>query len=136
MGITTLNAPGFQEPGAEHRSATDWGVSLQSNDDVRKLGDEIRVAAAQGPVPNALRQRAMDLSDVDRLKLWGWSIREGLKREASLFIHAALVAAVMDVFKVPMGEAGIGVAPQMSPEVQRFYDESMGEVSRAVARGR
>lgn len=131
MGIATMGAPGFQEPGTGHRSATDWGVSLQSGDDVRKLGDAIRVAASAGSVPNELRERALGLGEVDRLKLWGWCIREGLKRDAVSFVHAALVAAVMQVFKVPLGAAGIGVEPQMSPEVQRFYDD--GKLAKQLA---
>lgn len=112
-----------QQPGPAHKEATDWRVVLHEDDRAKNLGDLIRQAAAAGHVDDALTAKARALGDVDRLRLWGWSTREGITQDAMMCVHRCLTPVVMDVFKVPMGEAGIGVAPTVSRELNDFWSK-------------
>ena len=90
---------------------------------VLTLVDEIRAAAETDVPMDDLKARAAAMTEVERLQLWARATKEGLSVSAFRRVHATLAAAIMDVFSMPMGEAGIGVRPKVSAEVADFYQK-------------
>ncbi len=91
------------------------------NQKVLTLVDEIRAAAETDVPMDAFKVRAAAMTDVERIQLWSRVTKEGLSMQAVKRVHVALSAVVMDVFGVPMGEAGVGVKPKVSAAVADFY---------------
>lgn len=98
--------------------------ALTTSDVVASLANEMLEEAAKDvPSMDVFRPRVDALSEVDRLRLWGQLSATNMALPVLKHIHRIMGPIVLNVFKVPMGAAGIGVTPTVSPELDAFYGQ-------------